>query len=156
MCYFTVNGGWNCWSDWSECSTSCGGGRRQRHRSCTNPVPENGNDCFGDPVEIGSCNEQECATTPPIPIAVSTIRPTTNFEIIDGHRFSNEGWRKWASWTTCNSRGRKHRSRKCGVSSPGSDECTGCVKQVLRCDGKYTICFCFSKIDTKKKHVEVQ
>ncbi len=130
--FIAVHGGWSCWSDWSPCSASCGGGSRQRHRSCTNPVPSpNGHDCFGDPVEVESCNTHEC-TTPPLPM-VSTIAPTT--EVIDGYRFTDVGWRNWSPWTQCNSRGRKHRSRKCDISNPNSRQCLGCVKQILRCPG---------------------
>jgi hypothetical protein len=50
-----VNGGW---SEWSECSLSCGGGIQTR--TCTNPVPAgNGAYCAGDSTQ--SCNTEQCA-----------------------------------------------------------------------------------------------
>jgi hypothetical protein len=37
-----VDGQWNLWSDWSECSRTCNG-TRTRFRLCTSPAP----DCHG-------------------------------------------------------------------------------------------------------------
>ena len=43
-----VNGNWSPWSTWSSCSATCGGGKRTRTRTCTNPAPANGGkDCEG-------------------------------------------------------------------------------------------------------------
>lgn len=51
----SINGGW---SDWSNCSVSCGGGTKIR--TCTNPVPlDGGANCVGNSLE--SCNIQACA-----------------------------------------------------------------------------------------------
>ncbi len=49
-----VDGGW---SDWGECSVTCGGGIQTR--TCTNPAPAfGGAECEGDDTQ--SCNIQEC------------------------------------------------------------------------------------------------
>ena len=49
-----VDGGW---SDWSECSVTCGGGTQ--NRTCDNPEPVNGGSaCSGDAVQ--ACNTQAC------------------------------------------------------------------------------------------------
>ena len=49
-----VDGGW---SDWSQCSVSCGGGTQTR--TCTNPSPANGGaDCVGPSSQ--ACNTQSC------------------------------------------------------------------------------------------------
>ncbi|XP_026204524.1 properdin [Anabas testudineus] len=63
-----VHGGWSSWSDWSQCSGSCIDDQRsdvpskQRHRSCTKPVPSSdtvphGDSCPGDGVQVVSCSE---------------------------------------------------------------------------------------------------
>lgn len=56
--YVIVNGGYTPYSNWSECSVTCGEGVRYRHRSCTNPRPQfGGHDCtrFGAPVDTMPC-----------------------------------------------------------------------------------------------------
>ena len=58
-----VNGGYSMWSQWTECSVSCGGGTRARERTCTDPPPAgNGQGCehLGDPEEEENCNEDPC------------------------------------------------------------------------------------------------
>jgi len=48
------------WSDWGQCSATCGGGTQTR--TCTNPAPLNGGlDCVGDASQ--ACNTQACAPT---------------------------------------------------------------------------------------------
>ena len=47
---------WSQWKAWSNCSYSCGGGVRQRSRTCTG-----GNDCEGDIQEVEVCNTQPCS-----------------------------------------------------------------------------------------------
>ena len=61
--YFPVNGGYSEWGNYSQCSTSCGDGKKQRQRTCTNPAPQfKGKDCsrLGDPVQLETCNIQPC------------------------------------------------------------------------------------------------
>ncbi|XP_068732182.1 A disintegrin and metalloproteinase with thrombospondin motifs 6-like [Montipora capricornis] len=44
-----IHGGWSEWSEFTECSPPCDGGLRHRHRSCTNPQPQNGGEgCVGE------------------------------------------------------------------------------------------------------------
>ena len=57
------DGGYSKWSEWTECTKTCGGGVKSRERTCTNPVPENGGkDCskLGEPEETVECNTQAC------------------------------------------------------------------------------------------------
>ena len=56
-----VDGGWSDFGNWSVCSATCGGGIRQRRRTCTNPPPSNGGECCtGDNLEVELCNTEPC------------------------------------------------------------------------------------------------
>ena len=49
-----INGGW---SEWGECSRTCGGGVKRR--TCTKPAPKDGGQyCQGDNLE--ECNKETC------------------------------------------------------------------------------------------------
>ena len=64
-----IDGGFTEWSEWSECSATCGGGTHHRSRTCTNPPPKNdGKPCseqvnLGPPKETENCNTQDCRKT---------------------------------------------------------------------------------------------
>ncbi|PIK58822.1 hypothetical protein BSL78_04281 [Apostichopus japonicus] len=56
-----IHGGWSDWSNWGECSVTCGGGVLTRTRTCTNPAPEHGgDDCEGNSSEERTCEEDSC------------------------------------------------------------------------------------------------
>jgi len=58
---YLVDGGWTLWKNSTECSQSCGGGKIQLNRSCTNPLPQcGGAECMGINNKTVSCNEQCC------------------------------------------------------------------------------------------------
>ena len=61
--FILVDGGWDTWSEFSECSTTCGTGVQISTRTCTNPSPEhNGRDCEGEASSVKSCdNKDACA-----------------------------------------------------------------------------------------------
>ncbi|KAK1165896.1 semaphorin-5B isoform X1 [Acipenser oxyrinchus oxyrinchus] len=93
-----VTGAWSCWSSWSQCSATCGGGHYQRTRTCTNPAPANGGDiCIGLHTEEALCNTHPC----------------------------EGGWTDWSEWSLCNEEGLHLRSRHCEVHNPGSSQCLG-------------------------------
>lgn len=57
----SVSGSWSCWSSWSQCSSSCGGGYYQRTRTCGNPPPAGGGDiCIGLHTEEALCSTHAC------------------------------------------------------------------------------------------------
>ena len=47
--------GWSNWGEWGECSKTCGGGMRARHRACV----ATGGKCSGVSSVMSACNEQD-------------------------------------------------------------------------------------------------
>ncbi|KAK1885091.1 Semaphorin-5A, partial [Dissostichus eleginoides] len=93
-----VDGSWSCWSSWSKCSVTCGGGHHMRTRTCSNPPPEYGGDiCLGLHTEEALCHTQSCP----------------------------ESWSKWSEWSHCESNGAQTRVRHCDVLFPTGNQCSG-------------------------------
>ncbi|XP_078604169.1 hemicentin-1-like isoform X2 [Branchiostoma floridae x Branchiostoma japonicum] len=60
-----VHGKWSSWTDWSECSATCGRGERIRTRSCNKPEPRyGGNSCLGDSSQVQACRIRSCRGRP--------------------------------------------------------------------------------------------
>ena len=56
-----VHGNWTDWTPFGTCSKTCGGGIKNRFRTCTNPKPQHGGrDCEGSLVESMDCNILPC------------------------------------------------------------------------------------------------
>ncbi|XP_073087639.1 semaphorin-5B isoform X2 [Manis javanica] len=101
-----VRGAWSCWTSWSPCSASCGGGHYQRTRSCTSPAPSPGEDiCLGLHTEEALCATQACP----------------------------EGWSPWSEWSSCAEDGVQSRSRRCEELVPGPSTCAGNGSQSRPC-----------------------
>jgi len=58
--YALVNGGWSSWSDWTQCSATCGTGLQARDRVCNRPAPHYGQQCNGSAREVQWCNNYTC------------------------------------------------------------------------------------------------
>lgn len=54
-----VDGVWINWSEWEDCSVSCGNGTRNRNRTCVEPQ-YGGKPCEGPDLESEYCNLVEC------------------------------------------------------------------------------------------------
>ncbi|OXU28754.1 hypothetical protein TSAR_006189 [Trichomalopsis sarcophagae] len=78
-------GQWSCWSDWTECSVSCGFGVRSRSRECL----QGSGRCNGPSQQRESCEMPNC----------------------EYYR----GWHSWSSWSRCDEANMQHRKRKCLV-----------------------------------------
>ena len=102
-----VHGGYSPWSNFSQCSKSCAGGKKTRMRTCTNPPPQHGGrDCN----HFGASNE--------------TIRCNTHFCPVHG------GFSQWSEFTSCTKscgNGTKKRGRTCDNPPPqhGGKNCSG-------------------------------
>ncbi|KAE8595015.1 hypothetical protein XENTR_v10015432 [Xenopus tropicalis] len=111
------NCSWNPWSEWSECSWTCGVGQQTRLRTY-NPPGANGSWCeniMTGNMERRFCNLQACK--------------------VDG------SWSKWSPWSWCDRTcggGRSIRSRTCTSPPPknGGKECPGEKYHVRICNPK--------------------
>ncbi|XP_060256258.1 semaphorin-5A isoform X2 [Ovis aries] len=101
-----VDGMWSCWSSWSTCSATCGGGHYMRTRSCTNPAPAYGGDiCLGLHTEEALCNTQPCP----------------------------ESWSEWSEWSECDVAGVQVRVRQCVLLFPVGSQCSGNTTESRPC-----------------------
>uniref|UniRef100_A0A8C4X5W9 Sema domain-containing protein n=1 Tax=Erpetoichthys calabaricus TaxID=27687 RepID=A0A8C4X5W9_ERPCA len=101
-----VDGDWSCWSTWSKCSVTCGGGHYMRTRTCTNPAPAYGGDiCLGLHTEEALCNTQPCP----------------------------ESWSDWSEWSDCDSSGVQFRTRHCDILFPTGNQCSGNSTETKTC-----------------------
>ncbi|XP_073660269.1 semaphorin-5B isoform X2 [Tursiops truncatus] len=104
-----VRGAWSCWTSWSPCSASCGGGHYQRTRSCSSPAPSPGEDiCLGLHTEEALCATQACP----------------------------EGWSPWSEWSACTEDGVQSRGRYCEELVPGPSTCAGNSSQSRPCPSR--------------------
>lgn len=96
-----IDGGYSQWSNYSECSVSCGDGFRTRTRTCTSPVPQyGGRNCshLGDTQQTQQCFVKICP--------------------VDGN------YSTWSAFSSCSKTcggGIKTRTRKCDNPAPIGD-----------------------------------
>ncbi|OUR95252.1 hypothetical protein A9Q84_15530 [Halobacteriovorax marinus] len=73
-----VDGDWSDYSEYGQCSKTCGGGIQRWRRSCTNPAPANGGKkCSGSTFSNTQCNTRAC------PVVI------------------NGGWSEWSAPGKC-------------------------------------------------------
>ena len=60
-CYDWPNKGWTDWTSWGSCSKSCGGGTRERRRTCKAIDNICGDESESD-YQVAACNEDACPT----------------------------------------------------------------------------------------------
>ncbi|XP_017573536.2 hemicentin-1 isoform X3 [Pygocentrus nattereri] len=120
-----VDGQWSEWSDWEECSRTCGQGNRTRIRTCSKPPAQHGGRaCEGRAVEVIMCSIRPC------PVAGN--------------------WGTWLPWNPCSEtcgKGMQTRIRLCNSPPPSFDgpPCKGADTQTQVCterncpvDGKWS------------------
>uniref|UniRef100_UPI00358E6490 semaphorin-5A-like n=1 Tax=Myxine glutinosa TaxID=7769 RepID=UPI00358E6490 len=96
-------GGWTCWSAWSDCSGPCSLSFKTRSRHCT--IAEDSRLCAGPPKEKESCRMQGCPGD----------------------------WNTWASWSRCDGQTQQHRTRVCTTTSQPPEQCMGTASESRQC-----------------------
>ena len=75
----SVHGNWSDWTPFGTCSKTCGGGTKNRFRTCTNPAPKHsGRDCEGSIMDSTECNTHPCPSELTIKPAMSRLRYSVN------------------------------------------------------------------------------
>lgn len=57
--FYAVDGQWQEWSPWSDCSVTCANGTQQRKRQCS-AAAHGGSECRGHWAESRECQNPEC------------------------------------------------------------------------------------------------
>jgi len=95
---------WTAWTDWNQCSSSCGIGSQARYRRCTTPQNTIAFSCIGMPTEVRSCEGLLC--------------PGMLTSVITPRSITTSNWNAWGTWSECSKlcgRGIRTRSRSCPV-----------------------------------------
>ncbi|KAJ8312198.1 hypothetical protein KUTeg_009571 [Tegillarca granosa] len=158
-----VDGDWTAWSNWTDCSVTCGNGTISCSRNCTNPSPQHGgNNCSGN-----SSETDECRTNVECPITCSASQYTCfgdglcialdakcdgTVDCSQGDDENSDGgwsnWLNWASWSSCSvtcEYGTWSRSRSRTCSNPTTDGGVYCVGSVS--ESQTTSCIVAACID---------
>ena len=96
------------WTEWSQCSKSCGGGTRTKVRECINRRDRYGNPCNADLTETESCNDNPCPV-----------------------------WTEWSDWTPCTQTcggGMRKKARECILPKSQAYKCTGESEVIEKCN----------------------
>eukprot|EP00929_Paragymnodinium_shiwhaense_P087745 TRINITY_DN4788_c0_g1_i2.p1 TRINITY_DN4788_c0_g1~~TRINITY_DN4788_c0_g1_i2.p1 ORF type:complete len:1557 (-),score=362.68 TRINITY_DN4788_c0_g1_i2:90-4760(-) len=119
---FTPPGRSNCvlsdWSTFGECSASCGGGLRSRHRYVVSEASNGGKLCTGSLEDMETCSTQGCV----------------------GHDVDCE-LSGWSAWSHCDPDNQKQRTRVVQTEAKNNGRrCSGDLIQVLSCNSKVIDC----------------
>ena len=127
-----MDGSWESWGDWSDCSSTCGGGQQFRVRLCANPLPEFGGSlCISHEIfslsitnagtlsetDTVSCNVDNCPTT--TVTGKTPSKGSTPIVYITPPAKTDGVWGTWDNWNSCSSTcGGGHQSRNRFCNSP--------------------------------------
>ncbi|XP_057703920.1 adhesion G protein-coupled receptor B3 isoform X2 [Corythoichthys intestinalis] len=116
-----VDGQWQEWSSWSDCSVTCANGTQQRTRQCS-AAAHGGSECRGHWAESRECHNPDCT--------------------------ANGQWNPWGPWSGCSKScdgGWQRRTRVCQGAATAGHQCDGNREEVRkcsdqRCPAPYEIC----------------
>ncbi|XP_075933276.1 adhesion G protein-coupled receptor B3 [Anarhichas minor] len=116
-----VDGQWQEWSSWSDCSVTCANGTQQRTRQCS-AAAHGGSECRGHWAESRECHNPDCT--------------------------ANGQWNPWGPWSGCSKScdgGWQRRARVCQGAAATGHQCDGTGEEVRkcsdqRCPAPYEIC----------------
>ncbi|XP_060895575.1 adhesion G protein-coupled receptor B3 isoform X6 [Labrus mixtus] len=116
-----VDGQWQEWSSWSDCSVTCANGTQQRTRQCS-AAAHGGSECRGHWAESRECHNPDCT--------------------------ANGQWNPWGPWSGCSKScdgGWQRRVRLCQGLAVTGQQCDGNGEEVRkcsdqRCPAPYEIC----------------
>ncbi|XP_034463910.1 adhesion G protein-coupled receptor B3 isoform X12 [Hippoglossus hippoglossus] len=116
-----VDGQWQEWSSWSDCSVTCANGTQQRTRQCS-AAAHGGSECRGHWAESRECHNPDCT--------------------------ANGQWNPWGPWSGCSKScdgGWQRRVRVCQGAAATGHQCDGNGEEVRkcsdqRCPAPYEIC----------------
>ncbi|XP_061545992.1 adhesion G protein-coupled receptor B3 isoform X2 [Phycodurus eques] len=116
-----VDGQWQEWSSWSDCSVTCANGTQQRTRQCS-AAAHGGSECRGHWAESRECHNPDCT--------------------------ANGQWNPWGPWSGCSKScdgGWQRRTRVCQGAVTTGHQCDGNREEVRkcsdqRCPAPYEIC----------------
>uniref|UniRef100_A0A8C5HEA7 Adhesion G protein-coupled receptor B3 n=1 Tax=Gouania willdenowi TaxID=441366 RepID=A0A8C5HEA7_GOUWI len=116
-----VDGQWQEWSSWSDCSVTCANGTQQRTRQCS-AAAHGGSECRGHWAESRECHNPDCT--------------------------ANGQWNPWGPWSGCSKScdgGWQKRARVCQGAAATGQQCDGNGEEVRkcseqRCPAPYEIC----------------
>ncbi|XP_051936519.1 adhesion G protein-coupled receptor B3 isoform X3 [Hippocampus zosterae] len=116
-----VDGQWQEWSSWSDCSVTCANGTQQRTRQCS-AAAHGGSECRGHWAESRECHNPDCT--------------------------ANGQWNPWGPWSGCSKScdgGWQRRTRVCQGAATTGHKCDGNREEVRkcsdqRCPAPYEIC----------------
>ena len=130
-----IHGGYGPWSNFSECSETCGNGTQQRTRNCSDPAPEfSGRNCsrLGPSLEVLPCYTMHC----PINGGYSSW---SNFSLCT----KSCGSGIMTRWRNCTNPVPRYGGRNCSLLGKESDV-RGCNLFPCAIDGGYTLWSTFS------------
>jgi len=118
----SVDCAWRKWSEWTDCSQTCGGGMTSRNRTVHWESANGGQQCQGNPQQSELCNSHHC----PIDCV----------------------WNDWTSWSSCGNggshtcgSGTSQRSRTAKIEAEyGGAPCVGDSTQTVTCNTAECIC----------------
>ncbi|XP_060563197.1 SCO-spondin-like [Ruditapes philippinarum] len=161
-CQIDLDGSWGSWSDFANCSRTCGNGVQHRHRQCNNPAPQNGGqNCTGSAQDFRACatfpcpidggwsnfTDLACSATCGIGIMTS-IRSCTNPTPRnggqdcpgEGYKLSQcylkncivDQWSTWSPWSNCSATC-ANGTKSRARTCLSSNDCVGASRETMAC-----------------------